>query len=1416
MKSMKKLIQIMILVMTLTVQMVNSQSTALISAMTKSNAFKGSFYPSNGNGKIVKTSVDSVLLLDIYSKLNLNTNALENVPNPPIFFDGTYLAMTNNGTLDVYNSVTKTTFTGIKCGAGDVIGANRVIGIFNNKLISNKNTYPGPYGKYTTAYIYSTDLFTGKMDSIRWKYDNVQFVPPNYNGTINYFDVDETAKLIYMYSRPNMNTLGYTYLYVVDINTFTKIDSMKLGHNDTRIERVHIRNKYVALTDENQVLPISWSEFRNYKDSVIKSTTGKFTGIVKNTGAGVSNPRELYGNTYTGKCMLPATSSGYDIIYESPNKSIISAIFGNYIKDSIVMFTIPGAGSTTIQDTFNIPAGTTRKLSPTANGFTSYYWSTGDSSKCLEIAYSDIPSFKYNRPTQLEFIAFDTIGKRISSNKVTLYPTNIYGASIVITTDPGLDKKYIVSGKTITKYASKYINVPITASAINSAIDTSVISYNWNDGSFPRSRNISTPNKYKISMSYYGFIASDSVTIVNIPNELAVIPDATVCDSSVTNVSCVNTGTYNLSWNVTGNSMTNGYSSPTNGSAKIVIKASDWPGCSSVTVNVISRRSDGLIFDRTYNVNFKSALSASINTDSVSLCKSEIATINATMPVNAYHVSWSDGVSSDVTTTTSRTFTGTGSGSEYELFLTITSANLCGSYVKKISVLNKSAVSVSISGTTSICSGSNTIFTASGAAAYAWNTGSTLASITASAAGKYKVTGTTNGCSNSDSVTLTVKAMPTTKITGITSICNGDSTTFTASGATTYVWNTGSTLASITTKAAQLYIVTGTTNGCSKNDSITLVSKALPYTYITGTTSICSGYNTTFNVSGATTYLWSTGATSTSISVGTAGKYKVTGTTNGCSKSDSVTLTVKTLPVIKLTADATTICSTSSTTITASGATAYNWSTGATSTSISVSSAGKYKVTGTANGCLSSDSVTIVTVVPATINITNSDASICKGTSVSLIATAANNTGSISWSNGSNDNSINVTPLTTTKYYASASNAYCATVKDSVTITVNAIPSVTILVAKTSICANDTMKASATGASTYKWSDGTIGLSMTAVLSNTTTFDVIGTDAKGCVDTAYVTMHVNARPIVSISASKSKVCLGSSTVLTASGAAAYVWSTGATSSSLTVSPTSVSSYSVIGTTNGCKDTASTSIGINSIPVVTLNASKSIACADNIVTLTASGAKTYTWFNASSTTNVANVTSNKANSVIYGVTGTDANGCVSTEVTLPVKFTEDVTISVSDTVILDHIIDSTNYSSVIKTTGIGVVTWTIQNKVIDTISNKKEYTYVFTITSEGGCSETATCVVIVSSNITNAVNTNKVSEISVYPNPVTDVINVRTSGEGMVMVTDMTGKNVSMSRISENAAINASNFAPGIYMISVISNGSKVTKKIIKN
>ncbi len=292
---------------------------------------------------------------------------------------------------------------------------------------------------------------------------------------------------------------------------------------------------------------------------------------------------------------------------------------------------------------------------------------------------------------------------------------------------------------------------------------------------------------------------------------------------------------------------------------------------------------------------------------------------------------------------------------------TVTGTNVCGTGSSSITVTQASGVTITISGNTQICPGETTVLTASGANSYVWSTFEFAPSITVSEPGTYSVTGSNNCGSATEAVVVTLGTAPNVIITGNTAICEGQTTTLTASGATGYVWSNAATTASITVSTGGTYSVVGTSGCGTATASTTVVLSALPEVTITGNAAICGGETTTLTATGADSFLWNTTATTAAITVDAAGTYSVTGT-NACGTgSATITVVEGQLPTVQISGNGV-LCPGDETVLTATSSSPVSWSTGATTPSITVDEAGTYTVTAT-NGCGSSSASLTVTEV---------------------------------------------------------------------------------------------------------------------------------------------------------------------------------------------------------------------------------------------------------------------------------------------------------------------------------------------------------------------------------------------------------------------------------------------------------------------
>lgn len=238
-------------------------------------------------------------------------------------------------------------------------------------------------------------------------------------------------------------------------------------------------------------------------------------------------------------------------------------------------------------------------------------------------------------------------------------------------------------------------------------------------------------------------------------------------------------------------------------------------GIHHVTLEIVSSPS-GCRSSQSMEIDDKESVPLSINGDP-SFCHGQNATLTASGRIR-YH--WSTGE----TTPTVRI---SRSGS---FFVVGWKEN--GSHdTAFVKVKEKTSPSVIIMGSKMLCHGYSTTLTAKGADTYNWNTNETSSSISVSAAGIYSVTGiTTEGCKSevvSTEVTQETEWKPV--ITGDSLFCANANTTLTASGATAYQWNNGSSSQTISINTEGTYIVTGTNkNGCKAQTSMHVSKIPLP------------------------------------------------------------------------------------------------------------------------------------------------------------------------------------------------------------------------------------------------------------------------------------------------------------------------------------------------------------------------------------------------------------------------------------------------------------------------------------------------------------------------------------------------------------------------------------------------------------
>lgn len=548
----------------------------------------------------------------------------------------------------------------------------------------------------------------------------------------------------------------------------------------------------------------------------------------------------------------------------------------------------------------------------------------------------------------------------------------------------------------------------------------------------------------------------------------------------------------------------------------------------------------------------------------------------------------------------------------------------------KVNVKPQPTISVSPSDT-SVCLGGMVMLKASGSGNYTWtpaaglnHTNTATVKATPSVSTTYTVTANTGfGCTDTAVVTVTVYSTPSLTITGTESICTGNSTILTASGATTYTWSVNA-------------------------GSVT-----------TNTISVSPSSNTTYTVIGAN------GTCGTAISV--------------------ATVTVNPTPTLTLNPvnpPDTLICAGARTTLLAygtSGAT-FTWfpATGLSTTTGTAVVAGppvttEYTVTATLGTCTATDTC-IVIVNPHNLSVNS--ATVCAGSTATLTAIGTyyyNAQTTFTWVPSTGLSAVNgysvIASPTVTTIYTVTETSYqgCITIKTS-TVTVVAPPPITVNSA--TICAGGgSATLTASGVYTnYSWSPST-GLNSTTgdtVISNVTTttiYTVTGSLGSGCSTTATSTVTINPVPTITlnpVNPPDTLLCEGSHTNLLAMGTsgATFTWfpATGlsaTTGTSVVANPTVTTEYTVTASLGGCTAT-DTCIVVVLMPSLSLSVSSATIDIGQSIPINAYGTyyapvlTTFSWTPSTglSATTGSAVTASPMVTTVYTVTELSYGGCVT--------------------------------------------------------------------------------------------------------------------------------------------------------------------------
>ncbi|MBP8033444.1 MAG: VCBS repeat-containing protein [Bacteroidia bacterium] len=496
------------------------------------------------------------------------------------------------------------------------------------------------------------------------------------------------------------------------------------------------------------------------------------------------------------------------------------------------------------------------------------------------------------------------------------------------------------------------------------------------------------------------------------------------------------------------------------------------------------------------------------------------------------------------------------------------------------------------------------------------------------------VTNTITGCSNTATTIVSQNTTPPTAnaTNSGTLTCSTVTVGLFGTGGGSYNWSgpgiiSGSITPNPIVNLPGCYNLTVTAaNGCTAGVITCVSQNTISPTVTGGVSGTLTCATSTVNAFSTTTvtpvsYNWSgtgivTGTGTGTITVVQPGifNYTVTNSTNGCTSTGTRIVPQNTLSPSGTNAgmDQTITCGAPTLTLTGSVSSPtnalYSWSGGVcgspTSSVTAVCAGGVYTLTTTdpINGCTDSDIIQINSnvAVPAVTLSSNSATITCNTLTVSVSASTSASPVSYSWSPSSGI--VGGSGSTNTAYF-NAPGSYSLVVTDlingcSTNISSNVvnvlqnifIPSITISASPSIICSGNssTLTAFAGSDTDYNWLPGSLnGATQTVTPITSTLYTVVATNTiTGCANSETITLTVNTTPTLSI-AGNTTICNGSTSTLTGSGAISYTWNSGANTTTISVTPSITTTYTLIGDNgNGCS--SSLPITVSIIPNKAIN------------------------------------------------------------------------------------------------------------------------------------------------------------------------------------------------------------------------------------
>lgn len=641
----------------------------------------------------------------------------------------------------------------------------------------------------------------------------------------------------------------------------------------------------------------------------------------------------------------------------------------------------------------------------------------------------------------------------------------------------------------------------------------------------------------------------------------------------------------------------------------------------------------------------------------------------------------------------------------YDLFITI---GTCVSPTASVNVLVNPAPVPVANNNGPFCPATTIQLNAAGGTTYSWvgpngfNSAlqnPTIPNCSVANSGIYTVTVTgAGGCTATATTNVSVNSILAIVINSNSPVCEGGSLQLTgpALAGANYSWSGPGAYSSvvqspvinaITLAGAGNYTLDVVdANGCTGTATLNVVVNPLPIPNASNTGPFCEGTNLQLNAGGGTSYAWSgpSGYNSNlqnpaigNCTLAMGGQYTVVvSDANNCTASANTNVVVNAAPVGNA-SNTGPYCEGDNINLNVAGGASYSWTGPAVFSSVlqnpvinscTPAMAGNYSVVITgANSCTSTSNTTVIVNVLPAGNVSNTGP-YCEGDNIVLNAGGGNAyswTGPNAFASALQNPVINASTVNNSgNYNVVITNASNCSVSLNTNVVVNPTPVITCTNTGP-YCLGNTIQLNSTGGTSYSWTGplGYTSLTQNPSLSNATVamagnYSVLVTDASGCTNTAVTAVAVNTSLLINAGYS-GQVCEGQNVTFNSTFIAGgvYSWTGPGGYNNSTQNPTinnvnlsQAGQYDLVVTAGGCTGNASVNVSILPSPVSSAS-NTGPYCEGDLIQLSSGGGPSYSWSGPALYNSVLQNpginNSVPANSGVYIVTVTGANGCTST-------------------------------------------------------------------------------------------------------------------------------------------------------------------------